>query len=61
MTNRSGRIQIGQKNDFIFIYLLYYYFIIYSDHNTKRPGFGLGFCQALGLAMKIFAKVHRAH
>ena len=35
--------------------LFYFYFIIYfikSDYDTKRPGFGFGFCQALGLAIK---------
>ena len=47
MTTNSGRIQIGQKKTVI----LFYFIIILSDYNTKRPGFGLGFCQDLGLAM----------
>ena len=39
--------------------------IIQSDYNTKRPGFGLGFCKALGLAksnteemLKLVIKIH---
>ena len=50
MTTRSGRIQRGQKNGYFFIYLFILLFIE-SKYNTKRPGFGLGFWQALGLAI----------
>ena len=46
--NTPGEFQKDKKG------LFYYYFIIIIlyYYNTNRPGFGLGFCQALGLAVK---------